>query len=120
MDWTKVITDPLGFTGFALALVFGVLGYSTRGRRKNERWKSLVAFALAAFCILGGLVLAYRRTAVPVPSPPAAQAAPAQTAPAPSMRVGPIQQKADNAVAGVQGNVTVNSDSSVRKQPKPR
>jgi hypothetical protein len=39
MDWMKVVTNPLGITGFALALVFGVVSrVVVQKRRKNTQW----------------------------------------------------------------------------------
>src|ERR1035438_3523178 len=55
--WTKVVTDPLGLTGFALFLVFG---YLAKVKRNDERrWLSPVAFAIATVALIGGLVVAY-------------------------------------------------------------
>ena len=59
MDFTKVITHPLGLTGFALALVFGVAGIFAHSRRaKAPKWLPGVAVTLAAVCLVGGLLLA--------------------------------------------------------------
>ena len=112
MDWTKVVTDPLGIAGFAIALVFGAV--SRVLAKKNGRsaaWLVPGAYALALICVLGGIVLAYQRQK----SVDAAQYHPFQpptsNATAPSMRIGTIGQKVENgsAVAGVQGSVIVNA-----------
>ena len=57
MDWTKVVTDPLGLAGFALSLAFGVL--STRPG--TPPWWPKAAAGLALVCIVGGLCLAYQK-----------------------------------------------------------
>jgi hypothetical protein len=117
MDWTKVITDPLGVTGFALALVFGVAGrILARKRRKSDQWIVPAAYLLAVVCVGGGFFLAYKRGSVTTESRP-----PAVSVPAPSMRIDKIEQKADNgaAVAGVQGDVTVNKPTG-QKESKPQ
>jgi hypothetical protein len=64
MAWMKVITDPLGIAGFALALVFSLIG---RNHGKNSQWIAPAAYALAAVCVLGGFALAYQRQRVPSP-----------------------------------------------------
>ena len=112
MDWTQVVTDPLGIAGFALALVFGVV---SRVLGKNDRvtaaWIVPGAYALALLCAIGGLGLAYQRQAASVPAsaetPP--DTPPTPTSTAPSLTIGTIVQEADNgsAVAGVQGDVTI-------------
>ena len=55
MDWTKVVTSPLGLSGFALFLVFSYL--STRQR--SSVWVVRSFVALSALSLLGGLVLSY-------------------------------------------------------------
>lgn len=110
MNWTKVITDPLGFAGFALALVFAVVGkVMAQKRTKSNRWIVPAFYALAAVCVVGGLTLAYRHELI---------GAPAKTQ---AMHIGKIEQKSDNgvAVAGVQGDVTVNKPAT-QKAPKPQ
>jgi hypothetical protein len=115
MDWMKVITDPLGIAGFALALVFGVASrLVAQKRRKNTQWIVLAAYALAATCVVGGLTLAYHRESLTVPVK-----SPITDSPKHSMSIDKIDQKVDNgaAVAGVQGDVTVN-ETSDKKDPK--
>jgi hypothetical protein len=58
MDWSKVVTDPLGLGGFALALVFGALSRKSRGMPK---WWPAAALGLAALSVAGGLGIAYSR-----------------------------------------------------------
>lgn len=58
MDWTKVVTDPLGLAGFALFLVFSFAAYHTRGRERRALVRIFVG--LAVFCIVGGFALAYQ------------------------------------------------------------
>jgi len=109
MNWTKVITDPLGFAGFVLALVSAVVGKVIQKRTKSYRWIVPVFYALAAVCVVGGLALAYRHESIPA------------SAKTQAMHIGQIEQKADNgvAVAGVQGDVTVNKPAG-QKAPKPQ
>lgn len=117
MDWTKVVTDPLGLAGFALALVFGVLSpILARKGGRDSRWFVPAAYALAAVCVLGGLALAYQRA-----SSAAATKSQIPAPAAPSMQIGKIEQKAGGgtAVAGVQGTVTVNAPAP-QKEPKPK
>lgn len=80
MDFTNVITHPLGLAGFALFLVFGVL---SRVGNHPPPWGSRVAVAMAVLALMGGLALAYLQSGTPpvaqVPSTqPAAPTAPAQ------------------------------------------
>lgn len=56
MKWWAILTQPLGVTGLALALVFGVLGVKLKDREKP--WFLPVSIGLAAICIIGGLFLA--------------------------------------------------------------
>lgn len=56
-EWTKVVTSPLGFAGFALFLVFGFLARQKRPRER--RWLSRVATVMAFVALLGGISLAY-------------------------------------------------------------
>src|ERR1017187_4967591 len=116
MDWMKVIKDPLGIAGFALALVFGVVSrVMVQKRRKNTQWIVLLAYALAAACVVGGLALAYHRQSMtrsvkPGPTNSPALSQTKGSAP-PSRRIDKIDQKVGSgaAVAGVQGDVTVNA-----------
>ncbi len=107
MDWTKVVTDPLGLAGFALATVFGLLSkLGAQKRSEDNRWTVPAFYAMAVICVVGGLVLAYHRESnitaslkPPITSPPTI-----------SIQTGNIDQKVGNggAVAGANGNVTVN------------
>jgi hypothetical protein len=124
VDWTKVVTDPLGLTGFALALVFGVVTVVARKRGRGTTWIAGAGFALATVCIVGGLIIAYRRldsAAAPNPQGNAPVSTPAPASSQPSMRIDKIEQQVPGgaAVAGVQGNVTVNAPAS-RKETKPK
>jgi hypothetical protein len=67
MDFTKVITHPLGLAGFALALIFGVTGMFAR-HKTAPSWLPGVAVTLGALCLIGGMLLAYR-TIVSTSSP---------------------------------------------------
>ncbi|MGF6971506.1 hypothetical protein OKW43_008601 [Paraburkholderia sp. WC7.3g] len=55
MDWTSVVTQPLGWAGFALALLFGFAA-----RKAASATITFSCVGLAAFAIVGGWVLAYR------------------------------------------------------------
>lgn len=124
MDWTKVITDPLGLAGFALALVFGFVA-----RTRKPAWVMPVSIILAAVCIFGSLFLAYERVSSekkeagkklePVAEPPNSRDPPAA---ANSMKIDKIEQHVErgSAVSGLQGNVTINVPAPQNEsKPKP-
>lgn len=109
-EWIKVVTQPLGLTGFALFLVFG---YLARVKSNDERrWLSPVAMAVAFVALAGGLVLAYLQT--PKPVTPAAQtiAAPAQQQQTNQVVRQSTTGPGSPAVQGVQGDVTITVDQS--------
>jgi hypothetical protein len=112
IPWEKVVTDPLGFASYGLALVFGIVSFIVRQRKPKDRWVVPVAIALAAVCVLGGLSLAYLREVAGTQN---------TNVPAPSMHIDKLKQKVGNgaAVAGVQGNVNI-SPSSPQGPPKPK
>jgi hypothetical protein len=56
MDWTKVLTHPIGLVAYALALVFALLSRKHKGL---PPWWPTAAIAVAVMCIFGGLALAY-------------------------------------------------------------
>jgi hypothetical protein len=100
VDLSKVIADPLGLIGYALALVFGV-------SKIKPSWK----FALAAACVVGGFVLAYEHQ-----SKPTADAAATSKASTTSVQTGPIKQTGNGNAAGVVGNVTVQAPDKSNKK----
>jgi hypothetical protein len=109
MQWEKVITDPLGIAGFALSLVFTLATRMISQKRKEQnRWLAPAAYALAAVCVIGGFSLAWHRDLIGVP---AATALP----PSPAITTGNIEQNGNGNVAGVQGNVNINTQS---KKPR--
>lgn len=57
MDWTKVVTEPLGLAAFAVALIFA----SRRRGATTPRWWPPTAIGLALVCVIGGLLLFYAR-----------------------------------------------------------
>jgi hypothetical protein len=63
MDFTTVISHPLGLTAFAfaLSLVFDVTGTFAHKSNKTPRWLPEVAVVLAAVCLISGLLLAYHQ-----------------------------------------------------------
>lgn len=96
-EWIEVITHPLGLCGFALSVVFGLLGIKAYHR---NRWLLPVAIGMACVTLVGGLVLAYRQ------SSPLTISEPHQNSTQPS-----IDQKTGDgspAVAGVDGDVEIN------------
>lgn len=107
-DWTKVVTEPLGLTGFALFLVFGLL--SKLKGKDERRWLPVLAGALAFVALLGGLGIAFfqveRKSAVSAPitnpQPPSA------------IQTGSISTtgNASPVVVGSSGQTTVNVDQS--------
>jgi hypothetical protein len=125
-EWTKVFSEPLGLTGFALFLIFGFIG-KTKANDKR-RWLTPVAFACAAFALIGGLGIAYldMRSRTSPPKPQVVQQSPAPEA-APSA----VQQESAGPdspnINGVQGDVNLtigqNTGAIVTKKtarPKPQ
>jgi hypothetical protein len=108
IPWEKVLTDPLGLAGFALFLIFGAVTVVIKQRKPTNRWVVSAGVALAALSVLGGLTLAFLRKPLMPVTPPN------PTAPTNSMQVDKVEQKvgSGNAVAGVQGNVTVTAPSA--------
>jgi hypothetical protein len=107
-DWTKVVTEPLGLTGFALFLVFGLL---SRLKGKDERrWLPLFAGVLAIVALLGGLGIAFiqveRNSALSAPT--------TNPHPASAIQTGNISTtgNASPVVVGSSGQLTVNVDQS--------
>jgi hypothetical protein len=75
IDWTKVLTHPLGLVGYVLSLLFGLLA---RVKRRDERrWILPAALLAAGIALAGGLGLAYRsvgnQSQVTTPTPPPLQ-----------------------------------------------
>jgi hypothetical protein len=132
MDWTKVVTDPLGLAGFALAVVFGVISQATAQRHgRDMQWIVLAGYGLAAVCVLGGLFIAYRRVSPdrtnqdkivePATASTTSTQPPAASTPS-SMHIGEIKQYGNEgaAVAGVQGEVSVSptqKEIKISQQP---
>lgn len=86
MDFTTVITHPLGLAGFALFLMFAVL---SRVRKHLPPWWPHVSLAMAVLALMSGLALAYLQLGTPPPAQipsaqPAAPTAPAQAAGTPT------------------------------------
>jgi hypothetical protein len=107
-DWTKVVTEPLGLTGFALFLVFGLL--SKLKGKDERRWLPVLAGALAFVALLGGLGIAFfqveRNSAVSAPI--------TNPHPASAIQTGDITTtgNASPVVVGSTGQVTVHVDQS--------
>jgi hypothetical protein len=113
--WISVVTDPLGLAGFALFLVFSVLGL--KRRTPDASWMTASFIVLAAVGLMGGLGLAYlrspqtgRATSSGTSAPPMAQSKPSASD-TPSQLPGQVRQETHGSqsptVSGVQGNVTI-------------
>jgi hypothetical protein len=67
MDWTELVTQPLGLAGFALAIVFAIASRLMVRKSPNKvQWMVPAAYALAALSAVGGLVLAHQHTSTPM------------------------------------------------------
>lgn len=75
MDFVKIIAQPLGLAGFALALVFGISGIFAKKQRARPNWLPAVAVTLAAVCLIGGMFLSYSSLK---PQPPPIRPVPPQ------------------------------------------
>lgn len=127
-----MVTHPLGIAGFALALVFSVVGIVVKRKRRSRqhRWVTPVAFAFAGISIVMGFILAFLISGRGMPQP--ANAAERTSAdqpvemprksPQPSITTGDIEQKVRGgaAVGGVGGDVTINQGTTVPAAPKHR
>lgn len=116
MDWTQVITHPLGLAGFALALVFGII--SAKGSEQVS-WLAPVAASMAVLALAGGLYLSYldkkpkpitdAESSSKVPAPSAATLPPSQP---PSSDKSSAQATGTGSVAvsgsEVRGGINVN------------
>jgi hypothetical protein len=118
VEWTKVVTNPLGLAGFALFLVFGILA---KVKRNDERrWLSPAAVGIAAIALIGGLLLAYAQTPRPQLNHPAANANPQQSCSDADIKTSgqgsPVVNCANGSV-----NITVDQSSGTQpaSQPKP-
>lgn len=105
-EWAKVVSHPLGLAGFALFLVFLIVGMATGSK---ERRVLTGIFLVAAFlCLGGGLVFYYIQSGPPAGSPRVPQSPESPS----HQENGPVQQRtngpASPAIQGVQGDVTVN------------
>ena len=112
-EWAKVVTNPLGLTGFALFLVFA---YLARAKRIDERrWISPIAVAAAVVALVGGLLLAYVQTSKP--ATPVVQAGKPPVSG--QQQTNQVQQtttgQGSPAVQGVQGDLTITVDESTGK-----
>jgi hypothetical protein len=64
----RIVTHPLGLAGYALALVFALIG--ALGPSDKWPWLLPVAVTMAVMCVIGGLLLA--KTKVGKPRTPSA------------------------------------------------
>ena len=119
MDWTSVVTQPLGWAGLALALLFGLAA-----RRSNTVLITSACIFLAAFAIVGGWLLAYR-SVTPVSGSQqvgqlgnAATEIPSAQKPPASIAVS-ASGNCPQAVGGntVSGNITNNCNSTSAEKP---
>lgn len=106
--WTKVLLNPLGFAGYALCLLFGLLA-RMKGR-SERRWLLPTCVIAAGVALVGGIGLAYRdvqgqaASAVVTPSSTPSPAAQQQNDHPQQSSTG---EKSPN-VQGVQGDVNIN------------
>lgn len=114
VHWEKVLTDPLGLAGYVLFLVFGVVTLIAKRRTALHRWVVPAGFTMAAVLLLSCLYLAYHRKSPPTPVLPTTQSPQAA-----SMHINKVDQKVENgnAVAGVQGSVTITSVPAASRTP---
>ncbi|MBA2659198.1 MAG: hypothetical protein H0U72_06540 [Nitrosospira sp.] len=116
MDWTKVITEPMGLVGFALSLVFGVLSV----RKGMPPWWPTAAMILAIVSVAGGIFLAFKKVDADTAK---AEAAKAPATVSDSVHGGPA--KSESSCSPVYSGVTVggnmesNIDCSVQPYDKP-
>jgi hypothetical protein len=121
--WTKVLLNPLGFAGYALCLLFGLL--SRMKSRGERRWFLPACVIAAGVALVGGIGLAYRNVqgqaaqAVAVPSSTPSPAAQQQNDHPQQSSTG---EKSPN-VQGVQGgDVNINygaTPSAGKPSPQP-
>jgi hypothetical protein len=94
-EWVKVLTQPLGLAGFALFLIFQLLGRKLKAYER--RWAFVAMVAMSVICLLGGLGLAYRHEQK-------------------QEKIEQVQQQSSGAgspnVQGVQGDVNITIDQS--------
>lgn len=100
--WILGVKTPIQFAAFALSLAFAYFG--SKRFNRGARWVAPALFALAAIAVIGGLSLGVLPATTPAPSP--------------QMKIGVIQQQTQSGsnTAGVQGNVT--NDSQGREEPQ--
>ena len=103
----RLVTHPLGLVGYALALVFGLIGRFG----PSDRWPWLLpaAIALAAVSVVGGLLLARVQIQAKAAKPRGAQTA--------SAAAGATQVTSGDQSPAIQdaGNVNINYGPSQRK-----
>jgi hypothetical protein len=97
-DWSKAVIHPLGLAGFALFLVFGLMGKF--GVQSSPSWLLPVCIAMAVLALFGGLLIA--RTGQLNKKPPS---------PSPTTETYDIRQDTRGsespAIAGPKGSVTI-------------
>ncbi|SRR6266404_4526750 len=105
----KLVTHPLGLAGYALALVFGLVGKFG----PSDRWPWLfpAAIALAAVSIVGGLLLAKVQMQAQAAKGRGKQAA----AGGPASVTQSTSGDQSPAISGTTGNVSVNFGSPKKK-----
>jgi hypothetical protein len=107
-DWIKVVTQPLGLSGFALFLAFSYIAKAKP--RFSPHWLTSSAYIFALIALVGGLGLAYRDSAGGKTVPPRQSAS--------DIHQSAIGNSATN-VAGVQGNVSVVTTSGLSEGSPP-
>jgi len=115
--WSKVVTNPLGLSGFALFLVFSCLSWYIRTKKRTApRWLLPTAVTLACITLIGGMTLAYLGVAKSVPPSVQTNKSPQS---APQQSNSNVRQETSGpgspAVQGTQGDVNINVDQSTGK-----
>jgi hypothetical protein len=100
-EWAKVVTNPFGLAGFALLLVFWLVG--KQYPNSAARWVSLV---LAAVALVGGVVAG-------VQSPPASAVAQSQSSPKPAPQSAAPPPAIHQSTAGNNSPAMIGNGNSV-------
>ena len=130
MDWTKIVTHPLGLAAFALALIFGVAGVKLQDRQRPWFLPAAIIIAvivmICCFFLANRQIVAEKELAQPQTStsesPQNSHNRPSSTSHEPAEAQHPasatVHQETHGsgspAIQGVQGDVTINVDQGGR------
>jgi hypothetical protein len=110
----STVTHPIALCAYVVSAVcwLAYKKWKPESRARGHRLLFYLTASVSAAALVGGLCLAYLRVSE--------AARPAVGAPSQSMKIGKIEQKVDNgaAVAGVQGDVTVEKPAPGSKDTK--